>query len=76
MLAMKRLTADQALRDSLGAAARTWWHEHATIAHAVTAWRRILDEPGLPPRPPLAGADGSEHAREVLAEFGVKVDFL
>jgi hypothetical protein len=76
MRAMKRLSADGALRDSLGSAARTWWRGHATMSRAVEAWRRILDSPGLPPRPALVGADGSEHAREVLATFGVKVDFL
>lgn len=76
MLAMKRLSADAALRAGLGAAGRTWWREHATIAHAFQAWHRILDLPGLPPQPAFAGADGSEHARAVLAEFGVEVDFL
>ncbi len=75
MLAMKRLTADAALRASLAAAGHAWWRGHATIAHAAAAWRRILNEPGPPPRP-FAGADGSEHARDVLATFGVQVDFL
>jgi hypothetical protein len=75
MLAMKRLTADAPLAASLGAAGHAWWSAHATIAHAAAAWQRILNEPG-PPRRPFAGADGSEHAREVLAAFGVQVDFL
>jgi hypothetical protein len=75
MLAMKRLAADAPLAASLGAAGHAWWSAHATIAHAAAAWQRILMEPGPPPRP-CAGADGSEHAREVLAAFGVQVDFL
>jgi hypothetical protein len=80
MLALRRLTADPALRSSLGAAARAWWSEHATIAHAVDAWRRILEAPGPPPRPALpgdvTGADHSDHARDTLAMFGVQVDIL
>jgi hypothetical protein len=75
MLAMKRLAADAPLAARLGAAGQAWWSSNATIAHATAAWQRILKEPGLPPRP-FAGADGSEHAREVLAAFGVEVDFL
>jgi hypothetical protein len=76
MRVMKRLGADGALRASLGSAARAWWRDHATLAHAVEAWHRILETAGLPPHPPFAGADGAEHARVVLATFGVKVDFL
>jgi hypothetical protein len=76
MLALRRLAADSALRASLGAAARAWWSEHATVAHAVGAWRRILEAPDLPPPPDFVGADHSEHARDVLAMFGVQVDFL
>ena len=76
MLALKRLATDAALCASLGDAARAWWRGHATIAHAIEAWRRILSEPGLPPSPGFAGVDGTDHARGVLAEFGVRVDFL
>jgi hypothetical protein len=76
MLALRRLSADAALRAALGTAARAWWSEHATIAHAVGAWRRILEAPGLPSHSAFVGADHSEHAREVLAMFEVQVDFL
>ena len=76
MLAMKRLAADAGVRDSLGRAGHDWWRQHATIRHAIEAWRRILSAPGLPPSPPFAGADGTDHARGVLAAFGVSVDFL
>lgn len=76
VLALRRLAADPALRAQLGQAARTWWRGHATIAHAAAAWRCILSEPDLPISSAAASADGSEHARSVLAEFGVTVDFL
>lgn len=76
VLALRRLAAEPALREQLGRAARTWCEEHATPAHAIAAWRRILDAPGLPPSPPFPGADGSEHLRSVLDDFGVTVDLL
>jgi hypothetical protein len=74
VLAMTRLAAEPDLRATLGAAALAWAGAHAKPAHAVEAWRRILDAPGLPPSPPFPGADGSEHLRATLAEFGVTVD--
>jgi hypothetical protein len=74
MLAMERLAAEPALRTVLGTAGRAWSDAHAQPAHAADAWRRILDAPGLPPSPPFPGADGSEHLRATLAEFGVTVD--
>jgi hypothetical protein len=74
MLAMERLAAEPALRTAIGTAGRAWSDAHAQPAHATDAWRRILDGPGLPPSPPFPGADGSEHLRATLAEFGVTVD--
>jgi hypothetical protein len=74
MLAMERLASEPALRTALGTAGRAWSDAHAQPAHAVEAWRRILEGPGLPPSPPFPGADGSEHLRATLAEFGVTVD--
>jgi hypothetical protein len=74
MLAMERLAAEPALRTALGTAGRAWSDAHAQPTHAVEAWRRILDAPGLPPSPPFPGADGSEHLRATLAEFGVIAD--
>jgi hypothetical protein len=76
MLAIKRLSADKALRDDLGAAARAWWMSHATVAHAVTAWKPILQEAMTLPLPAVSAADGTERAREILDELGVSVDFL
>jgi hypothetical protein len=82
-LALRRLATDTQLRESLGAAAHEWWRQHATLDHAVHAWRSILAE-GVtvppPPRPPNwprhLTADGTERARELLGEIGATVDFL
>jgi hypothetical protein len=76
MLAIVRLARDAQLRAGLGAAARVWWQANATIPHALDAWRRILSLPALPPPPAFEAADGADHARGVLAAFGVDVDFL
>lgn len=83
MLALRRLAADRALRASLGTAGHAWWGAHATVAHAVAAWRSVLGEAaGLdaPPRP--AGwpahlqADGTARARATLRECGASVDLF
>ena len=82
-LALRRLASDTELRTSLGSAAREWSRQHATLEHAVRAWRSILAEavtatPAPRPQdwPRHLTADGTERAREVLAEFGATVDFL
>jgi hypothetical protein len=82
-LALRRLAADPALRDAVGAAGYEWWRQHATVDHAVRAWRSILAEaaqvppPALPSNwPPHLTADGTERARELLAQFDRTVDFL
>jgi hypothetical protein len=49
VLAVRRLTADPALRLQLGTAAKTWWHAHATPRHAAESWERILSEATQPP---------------------------
>ena len=76
MLAMRRLRRDKALREALGAAARAWWASHATVEHAVAAWTPILQEAVTLPAPAVSAKDGTEHARDILAQFGVTVDFL
>jgi hypothetical protein len=77
MLAIRRLAGDASLRATLGASAHAWWREHATVAHAVTAWERILTEAITIARPTKRHvADGTERARAILGEFGVSVDFL
>ena len=79
MLALVRLANDAKLRASLGRAARAWWAQHATAAHAVTRWRAVLEEARtlpVPPRP--AGwpahldADASGTMTAVLEQFGVE----
>lgn len=82
-LALRRLANDSMLRHELGTAAHDWWREHATVNHAVLAWRSILEEAAsLPPPsrpqnwPRHLSADGTERAREIFAEFGATVDFL
>jgi hypothetical protein len=44
VLAIRRLSAEAALRGQLGQAARNWWHGHATPQHASQDWQRILEE--------------------------------
>ena len=44
VLAIRRLSAETALRDQLGQAARSWWQAHATPQHAAGDWQRILEE--------------------------------
>ncbi len=83
VLAIRRLSADATLRAQLGDAAHDWWRTHATPGHAAEDWERILAEAALlqPPARPTdwpghLTADGTEHARKILDEFSVTVDFL
>jgi hypothetical protein len=78
VLALRRLASDGALRRSLGAAAAAWWREHAAPEAAVGRWEAILDEaaalpaPERPPSwPPHLSTDGTERAREILAQLGI-----
>jgi hypothetical protein len=82
-LAIRRLSADAALRSQLGDAARAWSRAHESVDAAVGAWQRLLQEAvrlDPPPRPadwpPHLAADGTEYARAMLAEFGVTVDLF
>ena len=83
VLVMRRLAADRALVDRLAASGHAWWRHHATIAHAAAGWRQALEEAvplSPPPRPggwpAHLDADGTQHARRVLEEVHVSVDFL
>ena len=83
MLAFKRLQSDEALRHGLGIAARAWWKAHGTLEQSVRAWHVAIDAAASTPPPPRpAGwpahliADGTQQARAVLSDFGVKVDLL
>jgi hypothetical protein len=78
MLAIRKLSADAALRDQLGRAAREWWEAHATPARAASAWAEILREAtslAPPPRPDdwpkQFLVDGTELARHIRSEFGL-----
>jgi hypothetical protein len=81
MLAIRKLSADAALRDQLGRAARLWWEAHATPARAASAWAAILREAtslSPPPRPDDWPkhflVDGTELARDIRSEFGLTSD--
>ncbi len=83
MLALRRLADDPALRTRLGDAAHAWARANANVRQVVTAWETLLAEaaaiapPQLPANwPSHLAADGSERAREMLADMGVTVDFL
>ena len=78
MLAIRKLSADDMLRDQLGRAAREWWEAHATVAQATSAWAAILREAtslSPPPRPSdwpkQFLMDGTELARDIRSEFGL-----
>lgn len=81
MLAIRKLSADAALRAQLGQAARAWSETNATLARAVAAWTAILRDGATlapPPRPADWPAqflmDGTELARNIRAEFGLTND--
>jgi hypothetical protein len=77
MLTLVRLAADATLVRSLGAAARTWWRENATIGQAVAGWEAVLHEAlTLPPASRPEVADGTERARGIFEEMGIEIDFL
>jgi hypothetical protein len=77
MLALVRLAADPSLVRALGDAARQWWQAHGTIDRAVAGWEIVLqDALMVAPASRQEVADGSERAREILAEIGTEVDFL
>jgi hypothetical protein len=83
MLAMRRLAADPVLRGTLGAAARTWAREHASIETAAVEWRTVLLRASqLAPiisraqLPAHLVDDGTAAARAILGECGTTVDFF
>ena len=77
MLALVRLAGDASVGRALAAAAGTWWQAHARIDLASAGWEAVLHEAlTFGPASPQHVADGSERARDVLAEMGVEVDFL
>ena len=78
MLAIRKLSADGALRGQLGRAARAWSEANATLARAASAWAAILREVATLPPPSRPDdwptqflVDGTELARDIRAEFGL-----
>jgi len=78
MLAIRKLSADAALRGQLGRAARAWSEANATLARAALAWAAILREAATLPPPSRPDdwptqflVDGTELARDIRAEFGL-----
>lgn len=83
MLAVRRLSADHALRGRLGTAARAWWEAHASAGVAARAWEQLIAEAMALPPPPRPASwpahladDGTGRARALLEDFGIAVDFL
>jgi hypothetical protein len=83
VLALRRLATDTTLRRALGAGGRAWWAAHHTVAHAETAWNRVLHEAAALAAPPQPAdwpahltADGTERARAILGELGLDLDAL
>jgi hypothetical protein len=78
LLVLRRLGADAALRDQLGAAAHSWWREHGTIEGAAREWERLIAAAaaGAPAVASAPAADGTRQARDLLAPFGISVEAL
>jgi hypothetical protein len=81
VLTMRRLASDGRLREQLASAGHAWWRDNATISHARQGWNSVLEDAVSmtpPPRPANwprhLTADGTELAREILAEFGRTLD--
>ena len=73
-VALKRLVADRALRDRLGAAARRYWLSGHTLGHMAAAYEAVLDEAARRPDPdvdlpPHLRPDPAALAKEVLSHF-------
>lgn len=82
-LAMWRLSADAALRDRLGTAARRHWEAHHTLSCMETDYHEAIAAALVRPcpsggrdLPPHLTADGTEQVRQMAATLGVDVDFL
>jgi hypothetical protein len=70
-LALRRLESDSALRERLGAAARAWWREQATVELASKGFEILLEEASTLPDPSVMNSDdGMTLARRILSDFG------
>ena len=77
-LALRRLTEDSGLRASLGAAARRYWAEHATMTVMARDYEAALASAATAPNPATPAnwpahltADGTATARSLSAGFGI-----
>ena len=81
-LAMSRLTADAALREALGQAARAHWTRQHTMAAAVEDYGLVIERAlrcpmrRLTDLPAHLAQDPLELGRRLAAEWGVAVDIL
>lgn len=80
-LALRRLVSDAPLRAALGNAAASHWATHHTVEHMVGDYIGLLVDAGrraAPARdlPAHLRPDGLQHARALLAPFGVDGDRL
>jgi glycosyltransferase involved in cell wall biosynthesis len=77
-LAMRRLAADAALRDSLGRAARDYWAREHSVAAMADDYERLVARAaatpdGDPELPAHLTADGAERLRALLVPLGLEV---
>jgi glycosyltransferase involved in cell wall biosynthesis len=77
-LAMRRLAVDGALRETLGAAGRAYWHTAHSHAAMLEDYRRLIPiaaHTAVPdsPLPPHTTDDESGVMTSILSEFGVPV---
>jgi len=73
-LALKRLVADRALRDRIGAAARRYWLCGHTVGHMAEAYEAVLNDTARRPDPdvdlpPHLRPDPAAHAKALLSPF-------
>ncbi len=81
-MSVKRLGADPALRERLGAAAREYWRREATLEVSVGDYEAAIASaisapaPVRPRWPKHLRADRAEHAREATAALGLSPRWL
>ena len=78
-LALRRISADRNLRETLGRAARQLWTDRFTLDRMALGYERVMervsgtraDGPRPAELPPHLGCDGTELASTVLSDFGL-----
>jgi hypothetical protein len=79
--AMRRLAADEMLRQTLGRAGHAYWSAHHTLDAMADDYRRVIALAAARPAPAVADLpahftdDYSGKARALAAQFGVTLDF-